>query len=121
MRTLVCLLMLGLAACSPTSETKPDVQRWSGDWLRSDGTYRLNISISGDGVPEVAYFNPKPIQVEKAEFKMEAGKEHLIIVLRDVGYPGAVYDLRYHAKDETLVGTYNNPNAGQPFQVSFFK
>lgn len=119
MKALRSLLLLCVVACSGPAGPPLELKHWDGDWLRSDGTYRLEITVKPDGTPQVAYFNPNPIHVEKAEFQDTPGGERLLVTLRDQGYPGATYQLSYAAKEDVLVGVYHNPNAGQPFAVSF--
>ncbi|MEM6600418.1 MAG: hypothetical protein AAF649_03435 [Verrucomicrobiota bacterium] len=93
--------------------------RWEGQWLRSDGTYRLMIEELQAGRFTATYLNPRSINVQKVEVQLKGTREHLVVVLNDVGYPGAVYDLVYSVTADRLVGTYYNPNAAQIYDVSF--
>jgi len=104
-----------LSACSG----KSDAGKWSGTWLRTDGTYRLEISLNDSGSPEVGYFNPNPIHVEKAEFREETGSRQLVVTLNDFNYPGAIYSLKYSPESDRLEGSYYNPRAGRPFPIAF--
>jgi len=116
---LICAISVTiLTGCqSSPSEVIPN---WSGEWLRSDGTYQLKVQADENSV-YAEYFNPSPINVETAEFIEKTDGRHLKVVLRDRGYPGAIYDLAYHAEPESLDGTYFNPNAGQTYTIQFYR
>ena len=86
--------------------------------MRSDGTYRLEISEEEAEI-EAKYFNPSPIHVESAALlEGEDDELTLKIVLRDEGYPGSVYRLEYIPQYRVLAGTYTIP--GQPPAEVFF-
>jgi hypothetical protein len=92
-----------------------------GTWLRADGTYRLQIeagAVAGSVV--VRYFNPEPINVERATFDEIEGQPRLEFVLRDEGYPGSAYRLIFLAERRVLVGTYARPDS-EPAEVYFVK
>ncbi len=116
--TLLLPLILFVACSAPEMDTG----RFSGKWQRTDGTYRLEITVDEKGAPVVYYFNPGPIHVEKAAFVDSAerpGAKRLRVELNDRGYPGATYDLEVNPDDGSLTGIYYNPNAGRPFPVRF--
>ncbi len=81
---------------------------FAGEWIRSDGQYRLSIQVSG-GEVRASYFNPKPINVESAVFLDDTPALLLEIVLVDDGYPGSTYRLSYIPEYEVLSGTYTIP------------
>jgi uncharacterized protein (DUF2147 family) len=91
-----------------------------GRWLRPDGGYIIQIrSIDGSGKMEAGYFNPRPINVSKAEVTKEGGKMKVFVELRDTGYPGSVYTLTYAPKDDVLRGVYFQAALKQNFDVFF--
>ena len=59
-----------------------------------------------DGTLKAAYFNPRPINVARAQFSRKDGTLTVFIELRDVNYPGSKYNLKYDPKSDRLIGTY---------------
>ena len=106
---------------SPAIAKLPECSDFYGTWLRSDGTYRVEIE-PGAGAGEVVarYFNPDPINVEGASFDQIDGQPRIEFVLRDEGYPGSIYQLVFFAERRVLVGSYARPGA-EPAQVYFVK
>jgi hypothetical protein len=93
-----------------------------GRWVRPDGGYVIDIRNAGaDGTLQVAYFNPRPIHVSRAKATQKEGEIQILIELRDAGYPGATYALRYNAKHDVLAGLYHQPAVGQTFDVAFVR
>jgi len=93
-----------------------------GRWIRTDGGYIIEIrNVDSNGVLEVAYFNPRPIHVSQARLAFENKEPQVFIELRDVGYPGATYTLRYLPEQNVLAGLYYQPTAGQSFEVIFVR
>jgi len=106
---------------SPTA-TPDNLQRLVGRWVRPDGGYVIEIrSVDADGKLRAAYFNPRPINVSQARVTKAQEKPHILIELRDVGYPGATYTLTYDAQNDVLAGLYFQPTAGQSFDVVFVR
>ena len=68
-----------------------------------------------------AYFNPRPINVAKAEASQDGGTIHVFIELRDVNYPGSTYNLTYNPADDSLKGIYFQAAIGQTFDVYFMR
>ena len=61
-------LSMAAAADTPQSAGKIDEQRLLGHWVRPDGGYVLELKeIGKDGTLKAAYFNPRPINVAKAD------------------------------------------------------
>lgn len=118
-----------VAAGSPATPAAPadvsapaEVQKMFGRWLRSDGTYVLEIKgADRSGVVQAAYFNPKPINVSRAIWMRSAEGLQVMVELNDVGYPGATYVLSHDVKSDTLVGKYNQPQMGQTFEIDFVR
>ena len=91
-----------------------------GRWRRTDGGYRLEIrQVSDDGRVTAAYFNPKSINVARAEALLKKGEQHVYIEFQDVGYPGSAYALVYRPKGDSLSGYYFQAAAKQTFAVRF--
>lgn len=110
------------AADSPQSERKTDNQRLLGRWIRPDGGYVLELKqIGKDGSLKAAYFNPRPINVSRAELLRKKGKMGIFIELRDINYPGSNYKLRYDPASDRLTGTYFQAIERQLYEVEFVR
>jgi hypothetical protein len=97
-----------------------DVKRLEGRWLRPDGGYVLELrDIESDGSLKAAYFNPRPINVARAEVRRKDGTLILFVELRDVNYPGSTYTLHFDPAADRLKGTYFQAVQGQTFDVEF--
>jgi len=91
-----------------------------GRWVRPDGGYIIQIrAIDGSGKMDAGYFNPRPINVSKAQATKESGKMKVFVELSDVGYPGSTYTLTYDPKDDVLRGMYYQAAMKQSFDVYF--
>lgn len=110
-------------AAASTAVAVPDAGKLTGRWLRPDGGYVLEIGkASSNGKLEAAYFNPNPINVAQAEWRVSA--QNLLIVsveLRDLNYPGATYTLRYDATADRLQGAYYQPVHQQTYEIEFIR
>jgi hypothetical protein len=92
-----------------------------GRWLRPDGGYVIEVrSVEPGGRLEVYYFNPRQINVSKAEWRRENGL-NVFVELRDQNYPGATYKLRYVPETDQLAGEYYQPAYQQTFDVYFIR
>lgn len=99
-----------------------EVQRMLGRWLRSDGTYVLELrGADRSGVVQAGYFNPKSIHVSRAIWMRGAEGLQVVVELNDTGYPGATYVLSHDTKEDRLTGKYNQPQMGQSFDVDFVR
>jgi len=108
------------AADTTHSAKKIDEGRLLGHWLRPDGGYVLELKeIGKDGTLKAAYFNPRPINVARAEFSRRDGKLTIFIELRDINYPGSKYNLQYDPETDRLIGTYFQAIQRQTFDVEF--
>ena len=106
---------------SPSIAKLPEQSDFFATWLRSDGTYKVEIEAGeGPGTVVARYFNPDPIKVETSAFDEVEGQPRLEFVLRDEGYPGSAYRLIYLAERRVLVGTYMRPS-GEPAEVFFVR
>ena len=106
------------AATETKDKTGFDVLK--GRWLRPDGGYIIQIkNVDSSGRIEAGDFNPRPINVAKAQATGEKAKLKVFIELRDVGYPGSTYTLTYDPKDDVLRGVYYQAAMKQSFDVYF--
>ena len=118
----------GISATGPSNRsnaptaTPENLRKLVGRWVRPDGGYVIDIrKVDVDGTLQAAYFNPRPIHVSQARVTQKDGEIQIFIELRDVGYPGATYALRYNAKHDVLTGLYHQPTVGQTFDVVFMR
>jgi hypothetical protein len=103
-------------------KTYSDYKKLIGRWVRPDGGYTLDIkSISSNGEIDMAYLNPRPINVLKAQAFTKADQVNLFIELKDIHYPGNYYTLALNSPGNRLVGTYHSLGLGQDFSVFFIK
>ena len=86
---------------------EPNTQRLIGSWVRTDGGYIIAVrSVDPAGRVDASYFNPRPINVSRAEAVLKGKTARLFIELRDEGYPGSTYTLEYDSTNDALVGVY---------------
>lgn len=57
------------------------------------GDVRAQIEIEAQGKMAAAYFNPRPINVSRAEAAQEGTTTKVFIELRDINYPGATVSI----------------------------
>lgn len=93
-----------------------------GQWVRTDGGYRLEIkSIGMDGRMEAAYLNPQPIHVAEAQASHDGHVMRVFVKLQDVNYPGSTYRLTYDPETGVLQGVYYQALLRQSFAVVFVR
>jgi hypothetical protein len=110
------------ASPKPDSAVPVEVLAVRGRWRRDDGGYVLELrEASPQGEFDARYFNPQPIHVGRAAWRLAAGKVQLLVELRDRGYDGSTYLLQHSAEGDRLVGTYTMPTQGQSFDVTFVR
>lgn len=68
-----------------------------------------------------AYFNPRPINVGRAEFNRRDGKLRVFMELRDINYPGSTYSLEYDSASDRLKGTNLQAVEKQTFVIEFVR
>ena len=129
----IILILIGLGVLAPAmaigedvdaveSVGKNDARHIIGSWIRPDGGYVLEIKkIGKDGTLKAAYFNPRPINVARAELNSQTGEATIFVELRDVNYPGSKYNLRYDPKTDRLVGTYFQAVEGVSYNIEFVR
>ena len=107
---------------SAKERVKPGFEELKGRWRRPDGGYIIEIrNVDATGKLDMAYINPKPINVSKAEATREGSATQVFIELRDVGYPGSTYTLTYDPQSDQLKGVYFQAAMQQKFDVVFFR
>jgi hypothetical protein len=105
-----------------TNTGKPDETRLVGEWLRTDGGYRLKIlSATSDGKLDAGYFNPNPIHVGRAEWLVKDKNIIITVVLQDVNYPGSTYTLQYFPTEDRLAGNYYQAVEQANYDVEFMR
>jgi len=111
-----------LGSSVPGGDLGSAVQVLKGRWLRPDGGYVLEIrNVSADGKIEAGYFNPRPINVAKAEMSQEGPVTRVFIELRDKGYDGSTYTLVYDPGSDQFKGIYYQATLQQRFDVFFVR
>jgi hypothetical protein len=91
-----------------------------GKWLRSDGTYSVEIfSVKEGGKMDAGYFNPNPVNVGSSKWMITEGNILVEIVLKDVNYPGSKYNLIYDRQNDILYGNYFQAVQGINYDVVF--
>lgn len=99
---------------------KPTFQTLTGKWLRPDGEYVLDIrSVDAGGKMLATYWNPRQINVAKAEAAQDGDAIKVFVELRDVNYPGCTYTLFYDATNDLLKGVYFQAAMQQNYDVVF--
>jgi hypothetical protein len=103
-------------------ESKTKFEPLKGRWVRPDGGYVVDIKeVDARGKMVAAYFNPRPINVSRAEAAMAGATIKVFIELRDINYPGATYNLTYDPGSDQLKGIYFQPLLQQNFEVFFVR
>jgi len=103
-------------------EAKKGFDCLKGRWLRPDGGYVIDIrEIDAGGKMAAAYFNPRPINVSRAEAALEGTTIKVFIELRDKNYPGSTYTLTYDPGSDQLRGVYFQAALQQSFDVFFVR
>jgi hypothetical protein len=103
-------------------KAKADFGKLKGRWVRTDGGYILSVQdVDPGGKMDAAYYNPRPINVSKAQVTREGTTLKVFIELRDAGYPGSNYTLVYDPKTDRLGGVYYQAAVGQRFDVIFVR
>jgi hypothetical protein len=103
----------------PTA-SQVELQKLKGRWVRADGGYVLDIKqVDEGGRMDASYFNPRPINVAKAEALRKGSVVKVFVELRDTNYPGSTYDLTYDESRDELRGNYFQAALGQTFDVVF--
>jgi hypothetical protein len=103
-----------------SSEALSSFEKLKGRWLRAEGSYIVEIrSVEPGGKMDAGYFNPRPINVARAEALKDGDTVKVFVELRDVNYPGSTYTLTYQPATDRLAGTYFHAVSGQNMDVEF--
>ena len=118
--------MLSLASAGDgglsQSRAVENEEAFMGRWIRPDGGYILELSKGREeGTLRAFYYNPRPINVARAEFTRNNETVAITVELRDVNYPGSKYNLRYNPRTDHLVGTYFQALHGETYRVEFMR
>ncbi len=104
----------------PAAPAAADPGRLVGRWQRADSDYTIEVVRAGaDGSIEANYFNPRPIHVSRAAWKIDAGRLVLFVELTDRGYPGNNYALLYDPGSDSLAGEYRHLGLNETYEVAF--
>ena len=113
---------LKLSTCAAQEPATDDIQPLLGRWMRPDGGYILELGRNEtDNGIKAAYYNPRPINVARAELQPSETGNVVFIELRDINYPGSTYTLRYDPTNDRLHGIYYQAVYRQSFTVEFVR
>ncbi len=113
---------LSVAGTANSHPSQTSQQLLRGRWVRPDGGYVIELANARpDGRLEVSYFNPRPVNVSRAEWHRSHDGLHVFVELRQANYPGATYNLRYLPATDQLAGDYFQPLYQQTFRVNFVR
>ena len=128
------LALMIVASCNPpgtetknqavadTNSVKADPNKLIGEWMRTDGVYKLKIlSATAGGKLDAGYFNPNPIHVGQAEWKVKDKNIIITVVLQDVNYPSSTYTLQYFPTEDRLAGNYYQAVERVNYSVEFMR
>lgn len=118
------ILSIPLRGADETATPSPefDEQTLNGKWQRPDGGYVIEITVvHPDGRLDAAYYNPRPINIARAAWRIGGGRLQVLVILNDEGYPNATYVLHYDPEKDQLFGDYTQPAAEQTFEVNFVR
>jgi hypothetical protein len=116
----VLLVIFGLSASDEV--LADDFDPLLGRWQRADGGYVIEVrKILSDGRMDAGYFNPRPINVARAQASVFGDKIKIEVELRDKGYPGSTYTLIYAADKDALFGYYYHAPSRQNIDVVFVR
>lgn len=93
-----------------------------GRWQRTDGGYVIEVRrVAPDGTMDAGYFNPRSINVSKAEASVFKNHIKIDMELRDTGYPGSTYTLIFDPDKDVLLGLYYQAVTRQNYEVVFVR
>ena len=124
---LVLLTAFASPGCSKEAAESPAVAEVTastliGPWVRPDGGYILQIrEARSDGTLEAGYFNPSPIHVSTASWRMVGSVLKMELLFDDQNYRGSTYTLVYNPESDQLEGVYFQAVTRQSFEVVFVR
>lgn len=99
-----------------------ELQEILGKWIRSDGGYLLEFKdAQDDGNLTAAYYNPKSINVFRAQWQQGSDAIYILVEMQDVNYPGSTYTLRYDAETDRLTGKYFQAMDKITYDIEFLR
>ena len=125
LKHIVLVLMVLITLSFTTNQTQLkgksiDKNLLLGNWVRTDADYKIKISeVAKDGKLKAGYFNPKSINVSKANWTNSKDVLKILIELRDENYPGSTYNLTYYPEKDMLSGKYFQAVTGESFDILF--
>ena len=134
MITLILIVSIGMVSLFLTScksEKKPEKEKsiemvdsgkLAGRWLRPDGGYVLEIrTVHDDGRLIAGYYNPRPINVSEALWRLKDNRLQVYVEMNDINYPGSNYTLDYFPDRDMLIGAYFQAVQQQSYYVEFIR
>jgi hypothetical protein len=120
---ITIVVAIGVVSAMSRVQGEPSgFEALNGRWLRPDGGYIFEIrAIDPSGKIDARYFNPRPINIAKAEATRDGSELNVFFELRAPNYPGSTYTLVYDPKQDQLRGTYFQAALGQTFDVHFVR
>jgi len=123
------IILFFLTSCSDEKSPKQDNSaldidpaKLTGRWLRPDGGYVIEIlNVHEQGTLDAKYLNPMPINIARAEWKVEDNRLKILIKFDDINYPGSTYTLDYFPDRDLLVGAYFQAVQQQSYYVEFIR
>ena len=105
---------------SPEEIAKRLTEHVVDEWLRLDGGYVLDIKgFNADSTLDVAYYNPRSINVARTRWKIDGGQLFFYVLFDDEGYRGSYYSLGYFPNDDRISGYYYLAVEQQEYEVYF--
>jgi hypothetical protein len=118
--TSVLVILLLVIYFSFLNNSNQAQQQLEGMWLRSDGTYKIEIKkVQDEGKLVAAYFNPNPINIGRSGWRIQNEELQIYVELQDENYQGSMYQLTFDDQTGKLVGTYYQAVSGQTYEVNF--
>lgn len=120
---IAVVLLVGIAAAVALLRgANGGFEALKGRWARPDGGYVLEIrSVDASGKIDAAYFNPKPINIAKADASRDGSTVKVFVELRAPNYPGSTYTLTYDQEQDQMKGIYFQAVEEQRFNVYFVR
>jgi hypothetical protein len=111
-----------VASRADSAVSPQDFRHLIGRWVRTDGGYVIEIrNIDARGNVDAGYYNPRAINVSRANASKLGADSKVFIELRDTGYPGSTYTLIYDTDKDLLPGVYYQAAQGQKYNVVFLR
>lgn len=117
---VILLLFAMLLSSYGQKQGQVDQRLLIGEWTRTDSPSQIKImDVLKNGKLEVAYYDPKPINIVKAHWTKKTGTILSVYVeLQDEKYFGCYYKLTYNLERDILIGEYfqADPEVSHPVE-----